>query len=263
LSAAGGARGRRRRQPRSWLGLIVPALIVFAGLIALGTWQLERKAWKEALIETLTARLAAPPGPLPPPQAWAALGAADAEYRRVSFGVIFTGGTAALVYAAPSAFRPDVSGPGFWVMAPARLAGGNVVVVNRGFIPAAAAADFEQAAEKTRGTDTVAAATIEVVGAVRWPDATHWYTPKNDTAHNLWFVRDPAVIAAAKGWGPVAPFYVEQESPVPESGWPQPGKLVVRLPNNHLQYAVTWYGLALVLVVVFAFYARSSSRGWA
>ena len=83
---------------------------------------------------------------------------------------------------------------------------------------------------------------------MRWPEARHWFTPKDDPAQNLWFVRDPIAIAAAKGWGArVAPFYVEQERPVPPGGLPQPGKLVANLRNNHLQYAVTWFGLALVL----------------
>ncbi len=68
-------------------------------------------------------------------------------------------------------------------------------------------------------------------------------------------------MAAAKGLGPVAPFYVEQESPVPPGGLPQPGRLVVRLRNVHLQYALTWYGLALVLAGVFAALAVKSGRG--
>ena len=95
---------------------------------------------------------------------------------------------------------------------------------------------------------------------MRWPEAPNWFTPKADPAQNLWFIRDPAAIAAAKSWGPVSPFYVEQETPMPPSGWPQPGKLVPNLPNNHLQYAVTWYGLALVLVVIFVVWAAKTAR---
>ena len=97
---------------------------------------------------------------------------------------------------------------------------------------------------------------------MRWPDARHWFSAADDPLHNLWFTRDPLAIAAAKGLGSaaVAPFYVEQESPAPPGGLPQPGKLVVRLRNEHLQYAMTWYGLALVLVVVFVVWAFSSGR---
>ena len=64
---------------------------------------------------------------------------------------------------------------------------------------------------------------------------------------NVWYARDIKAIAAAKHWSDDAPFYVEQESPVPPGGWPKPGRLVVNLPDNHLQYALTWFGGALVL----------------
>jgi surfeit locus 1 family protein len=101
---------------------------------------------------------------------------------------------------------------------------------------------------------------IEIVGTLRWPDARSWFTPNDDPAKNIWFVRDPAAIAAGKSWGPVPPFYVEQEVPVPPGGLPAPGKLVPNLPNNHLQYAITWFGLAAVLAGVFAAFARSRFR---
>jgi surfeit locus 1 family protein len=99
-----------------------------------------------------------------------------------------------------------------------------------------------------------------MTGVLRWPDEEHWFTPREDVSHNLWFSRDPQSIAAAKGLGAVAPFYIEQEAPVPPGGLPQPGKIVVRLPNNHMQYAVTWFGLAIVLVVVFITWAFHSGR---
>ena len=147
-----------------------------------------------------------------------------------------------------------MSGPGYWVFTPARLADGSVVIVNRGFVP-----DGRQ--DPKSRPDGAMPGTIEIVGAMRWPDRS-WFTPADEPAQNLWFARDPAAIAAAKGLGqgagPVAPFYVEQETPVPPGGLPQPGKLAVNLPDNHLQYAVTWYGLAVVLAVVFIAWAFSS-----
>ena len=240
---------------RSWLGLLVPALLVFAALIALGTWQIERKAWKQGLIAALTERLSAPPAMLPPPATWPRLDPARDEYRRVTFTAAFDQDKEALIYAAASAFRPDASGPGYWIFTPARLPDGGTVIVNRGFVPQAR----KDAASRTAGQ---IAGAVEIVGVMRWPDARHWFSPADDAPHNVWFTRDPLTIAAAKGLGSaaVAPFYVEQESPVPPGGLPQPGKLVVQLRNEHLQYAVTWYGLALVLVVVFTVWARSSMR---
>jgi len=253
------AKATRTKKRRSWLGLLIPALLVFAVLIALGTWQIERKAWTEELIAALTERLAAPPAALPAPATWPRLDPASDEYRRVIFTATFDHGKEALIYVAASAFRPDVpgGGTGYWVFTPARLPDGAYVIVNRGFVPEAR----KDAASRTAGQ---IAGAVEIVGVMRWPDARHWFSPVDDPLHNMWFTRDPLAIAAAKGLnrglGPVAPFYVEQEAPVPPGGLPQPGKLVVQLRNEHLQYAVTWYGLALVLVVVFVAWARSSGR---
>ena len=242
---------------RSWLGLLVPAVLVFAALIGLGTWQIQRKAWKEGLIASLTARVAATPGPLPAAKAWPQLDQATNEYRRVRFNAEFDHGREALVFASAAGFRPDVSGPGYWVFTPARLADRSIVIVNRGFVP-----DGRQD-PNSRPTGQVSGP-VEIVGAMRWPDTRHWFTPNDDAGHNLWFARDPAAIAAAKGLGhglfPVAPFYVEQETPVPPDGLPQPGKLLVSLPDNHLQYALTWFGLAAVLAGVFISWAFTSGR---
>lgn len=241
------------KPPRSWRGLVVPAALAFIILIGLGTWQLQRKTWKEGLIATLNARLAAPPITLPAPAAWASLDRSSEEYRRVAFTAQFDYADEALVFAAASAFRPDVSGLGYWVFTPARLAGGSLVFVNRGFVP-----DGRQDPKSRLEGDI--AGPVSIVGVLRWPEGRHWFSPNDEPAHNLWYTRDPPAIAAAKGLGAIAPFYVEQESPVPPGGLPKPGKLMVSLPDNHLQYAVTWYGLALVLVVMFAVWARSPRR---
>jgi len=252
-----GPRAPNRSWFRSWLGLFFPAVLAFALLIALGTWQIQRKAWKENLIAALTERLAAPATELPFPADWLKLDRARDEYGRVKFDATFDNGREALVFAAPSAFRPDVTGPGYWVFTPARLAGGGIVMVNRGFVP-----DGRQD-PKTRQQGAIAGP-VAITGALRWPDDRHWFTPNDDPAHNLWFSRDPAAIAAAKGLNspenPVAPFYVEQETPVPAGGLPQPGGLKVALPDNHLQYALTWYGLAAVLAGVFGAWTFTSRQ---
>jgi surfeit locus 1 family protein len=227
-------------------------VLAFAMLVALGTWQLQRKAWKEGLIAALDERLAAAPAALPLSQTWPALDAAQNEYRRVTFSAKFEKNEDALVYASASAFRPDVSGFGLWVFTPAQLADGSVVVINRGFVPSDTNWKPNVAPSAPPSGDSA------ITGAMRWPEGRGWFTPQDKA--NVFFVRDPAAIAAAKGWGAVAPFYVEQESPLPPGGWPQPDKLAPSLPNNHWQYAVTWYGLALVLLGVFVAYALKSRR---
>jgi surfeit locus 1 family protein len=237
-------RASRRTSRRTWRSLVIPATIAFVVLIGLGTWQLQRKTWKEGLIAALSAQLAAPPIPLPEASSWPNLDVGGLQYHRVSFTAQFDNAKEALVWAAPSAFRRDVSGPGYWIFTPAHLADGRVVIVNRGFVPEGR----QDPKSRSQGQIT---GPVAILGALRWPDARHWFTPNDEPAQNLWFTADPAAIAAAKGLGPVAPFYVEQESPTPPGGLPQPGKLVVSLPDNHLQYALTWYGLALVLLVMF------------
>jgi surfeit locus 1 family protein len=242
-----------RRLPAGVVGPGIVALIVFAGLVGLGSWQLDRKAWKEGLIDTLNQRLAAAPSELPPPERWPSLARAQDEYRRVRFAAEILPNEEALVFTSGSTFRPDVSGPGYWVFAPARLAGGGLVVVDRGFVP-------EGRQDKATRAAGEVAARLDMVGVMRWPEQAGWFTPQAEPGHNLWFARDPIAIAQTKSWGEVAPFFIELESPQPPGGLPRPGPLKVNLPDDHLQYALTWFGLATVLVVSFAFWLRSRWR---
>ncbi len=234
-----------RPQPPPGGGVIGATIAVVVGvaiLCGLGVWQVERKAWKEDLIATLNARLAKPPANLPPRTAWKDLKAAGHEWRRVTFPAEFLPGQEALVYTAGSPFRPDVKGPGYWVLAPARLAGGSVVIIDRGFVPL----DRKDAASHAPPSGL-----IDIVGVMRWPETSGTFTPGADVKGNVWYARDIKAIATAKQWPDHAPFYIEQEAPVPPGGLPKPGRLVVNLPNNHLQYVITWFGLALGLAGVY------------
>jgi surfeit locus 1 family protein len=231
--------------------LLVPGLFAAAGfvvLIALGVWQLERRAWKETLIDAVSERIAAPPSELPGPLLWAVTQADRHEFRRVSFPAEFLHEQEALVYTVGSSLRGDVSGPGYWVFTPARLAGGSLLMINRGFVPE----DRRDPATRAEGQP---AGVVEIAGALRWPEPRGWFTPKDDPQRNVWFARDHRAIAEWKNLGDVAPFYVEQETPVPPGGFPKPGPLAVKLRNDHLQYALTWFGLAAVLLAVFAVWA--------
>ena len=233
-------------------GLFIPslvALIALAILIALGTWQLGRKAWKETLIDTLTRRVAVAPIDLPAPAQWPRLDATDAEFRRVTLRGEFLHEREALVYALGSALRRDASKPGYWVFTPVQVAGG-IVLVNRGFVPEG------RQDPKTRAEGRVAGP-VTITGALRWPEQRGMLAPRDEPARNLWFARDPAAIAAGKDLGAIAHFYIEQEAPVPPGGLPHPSALTVNLRNDHLQYALTWFGLAGVLVAVFVLWMRA------
>ena len=116
------------------------------------------------------------------------------------------------------------------MFAPARLPDGQIVVVNWGYV-----ADRPQ---DRAGLP----APVEITGYIRWPETPGWFVSEHGTDDSIWFVRDPAAMAKARGWGTVAPFYIDQESPVPADGFPKPGPLAVKLRNDHLGYAhhVVW-----------------------
>ncbi|HLH89756.1 MAG TPA: SURF1 family protein [Xanthobacteraceae bacterium] len=232
-----------KAERRGLVGPSIAAACVFALLIGLGTWQVKRLAWKEALIATVTARLAAPPAQLPPPADWARLDPARDEYRRVTVSATFENDKEALVYTTGSTLRGGDTGPGYWVFTPARFAGGTVMV-NRGFVPEGR----QNPATRPQGE---IAGPVDIVGIMRWPERPGLFTPAGEPATNLWFSRDSTAIAAAKRIGPVAPFYIDQESPAAPGGLPQAGAMKPSFPNNHLGYAFTWYGLAAVLAVSF------------
>ena len=236
-------------------GVLIPSVAAasaFAVLLSLGLWQLDRKAWKDGLIATLEQRLSAPPVALPAPATWPRLRAADDEFLRVAMTAELLNDREAPVYTSGSSLREGSSGPGYWIFTPARLADGALVMVNRGFVP-----DGKQ--DPGTRPDGEVAGPINMVGVLRWPEPPGIFTPAGDPTRNIWFSRDSNAIAAAKGVS-VAPFYLELESPDPPGGLPRTGRLHPTLPNNHFGYALTWLGLACVLVGVYGTWLFGSWR---
>jgi surfeit locus 1 family protein len=224
-------------------GVLTATVFTLAGiaiLVGLGMWQLDRKVWKENLLLTVSTRAAREPEALPPRANWERLVAEGNEYTRVTFPAEFLEGQEAYAYTAGSSLRADVEGQGFWVFAPARLAGGSIVLINRGFVPT----DRKNPSTRTEG---IPRGSVDIVGYLRWPEARGMFAPADEPQNNLWYVRDPKAMAEAHKWTIAAPFYIDQEAPMPPGGLPKPGKIEVKMPNNHLQYALTWFGLALSL----------------
>jgi surfeit locus 1 family protein len=227
-------------------GVLIPSLaavVALAVLISLGMWQLDRKAWKEGLIAIIGQRLSASPVALPAASEWPQLTAARDEFLRVAVAAEFLHDREAEVYTIGSTMRDGTSAPGYWIFTPARLGDGAVVMVNRGFVPEGRQNPATRQEGEVRGP-------VNMVGILRWPESPGFFTPAADPARNIWFSRDSNAIAAAKGVS-AAPFYVELESPDPPGGLPRTGRLHATLPNNHLGYAMTWLGLALVLAGVY------------
>lgn len=241
---------------RSVVSASIAAAVGLAILLSLGTWQLQRMTWKENLIATLDRRIDQAPQALPPRSQWLELTEAGSEYARVKFIATLLPGEA-FVYTAGSSLRPDVTSQGFWVFAPVRLADGAVVLINRGFVPT----DRKDPATRSQGAEAGASAgPVEIVGYMRFPESRGPFAPADDVKANVFFARDPRAMAAVHGWTVDAPFYIDQELPEPPGGLPKPGRIEVKLPNNHWQYAITWYGLALALIGVYGAWLAARLR---
>jgi cytochrome oxidase assembly protein ShyY1 len=243
-----------RRIRRRGLGFAVFTALMVALCVGLGIWQLQRRAEKHGLIAALTERLAAAPGPLPQPSQWSALKPARDEFRRVAFTATYAAGPDAMVYSSGSAVRDDVAGPGTWAFLPARLPTGEMVVVNAGFVQNT----MQDRAQQDRAVRRLLTGEpVALTGYIRFPEPPGLLTPTENKAMRLWFTRDHLAMARVLGWGEVAPFYIDLELPLPQSGIPKPGPLDVHLKDDHLQYAITWFGLAGALLIAFAAWWRT------
>jgi cytochrome oxidase assembly protein ShyY1 len=243
------------------LGFGLFTLAMIAVLIGLGFWQLQRRAEKHALITALDERLAVQPVALPSPSEWSSLRPAADEFRRVRLTAIIDPAKSGRVYSSGSAVRDDISGPGKWEFMPAWLPGGGIVVVNIGF-----AQDPPPNSPAGATLDTKFVVRIpppQLTGYIRFPERAGMFTPNANVDQRLWFTRDHLAMARALGWDrdgkTIAPFYIDLESPVLVPGV-KPGPLHVRLKDDHLQYAITWFGLAAVMVVAFGFWLRTQRR---
>jgi cytochrome oxidase assembly protein ShyY1 len=232
-------------------------LIVFVGL---GIWQLQRRVEKHALIAALDQRLAETPGALPPLSQWASLNAADDEFRRVRLSATYQAAPDAMVYSSGSAVREDISGPGTWAFVPAKLASGETVVINTGFVQNT----MQDRDQQDRAVKPlITGAPVTLTGYLRFPEHAGTLTPAENPARRLWFTRDHLAMAKALGWGGgagVAPFYIDLESPMPANGIPKPGALEVHLKDDHMQYAITWFSLAGAVVIAFIVWWRAQRR---
>ncbi|MHC2466201.1 surfeit locus 1 family protein [Bradyrhizobium embrapense] len=222
------------RPARPSLALLTLGMLGVVLLSALGIWQIERRTWKLALIERVEQRMHAAPVAPPPPSSWPAVTAAGDEYRRVTVLGTFLHADETLVQAVTA------EGPGFWVLTPLQLADGTTVLVNRGFVPP----DRRDPATRRDGEPQ---GEVRVTGLLRMSEPKGGFLRSNDPVAGRWYSRDVAAIAATHGLSQVAPFFVDADATPNPGGIPVGGLTIVRFPNNHLIYALTWLALALML----------------
>ena len=231
--------GRARR-----VGGAAVALTAIALLIGLGVWQVERLAWKRALIAQVERRLGAAPVAAPGPGSWGAVDKDDA-YTKVRLTGRYRIGHDAFVQAL------TVLGSGFWVLTPLDTTAGWAVLVNRGFLPG----------EARRTLPAPTPGTVTVTGLLRVTEPGGGFLRHNDPGADRWYSRDVAAIAARQGLKGVAPYFIDADADGAGTGWPRGGLTMVRFSNNHLVYAITWFALAGLIALLLIHAIRRERRG--
>lgn len=238
-------------------GLLLPTLLTIVGtlvLCTLGAWQLQRMGEKHAYIDRLQEQAAGAPAPMPPSADWAKLDPATLDLTHVvakgSYIDDRIAGVRTTIAAGPPGSR-QLSGFGRWIFQAFKLEDGGIILVNRGFVPEGRLGQIGPA----NGPDTI-------TGFLRAPEARNSFTPLDLPAIREFYTRDPAAIAASLGQ-PAAPFYLEAaregDGMTPPAGV-DVRELIGRIPDNHLQYALTWFGLALTMLGVFAAFVWQARR---
>ncbi|GAB3626111.1 surfeit locus 1 family protein [Pandoraea terrae] len=243
-------------QPRAGLSTAslavwgVVAVVIFAIFVALGTWQVKRRAWKLDLIERVETRVHAPPVLAPAPSQWPQVSAANDEYRHVSALGTFLYDRETYVQAVTEL------GGGFWVLTPLREEDGNLILINRGFVPP----EWRKNPPQVRGPD----GETRVTGLLRISEPGGGFLQKNDAPNDNWYSRDVQAIAQKRELAHVAPYFIDADAgPKPEDGkpvFPVGGLTVISFPNSHLVYAFTWYTLALMTAGAIVFIGRQEIR---
>lgn len=230
--------GRRPFRFRPWLTLLT--LLSLAGLLVLGTWQVRRLHWKEGLIATAEAGLAQAPTSLPP-----GMDLAAADYRRFSVRGSYLHG-AALAFGV----RAYASEPGADLVTPFRLEDGRIILVDRGWLP-------ERLLPPAVPADLQPVGQVELEGVARWraDSARNWLTPADRPDRRRWFAWDVPAMTAATG-AALTPLVLVLDRSDGAGGLPRAVPVRAEFTNNHLGYAITWYGLAaglLAIYLVFSF----------
>lgn len=236
---------------RPYPGLTVACVLMFAALCGLGVWQIERLHWKLGLIAQVDAHMKAAALPLADIRA---LPPDQAQYRHVTVQGVFDHAREQYV------FTTDAGEPVYHVLTPLHVAApegahsqAGWLMIDRGAVPKNHLAPATRAAGNQAGP-------VTVTGVWRVPDPPGPFTPAPDRAHRVWYARDLAGMAQADGLTLLAPVVIEADATPNPGGLPVGGKTVVSFRNQHLSYAVTWFGLALALLVVWFSYHFSRGR---
>jgi surfeit locus 1 family protein len=238
-----------RPRPRSALmfwGFVMLMLALTVLFVALGKWQLDRLAWKEGLIAEVDARMHLPPITLPPVAEWVGFDPQSYQFRPLAITGHFVNGQSVRVFTGLGDARGQYSGPGYWIMTPFAIDGGGSVFVDRGFVPERLGSAFAPDKAGPEGTRTITGIGIA-------DEEASAFTPGPDGPNRIEWVRNVGRLATLvdPALKPFADIYIDLPAG-PPGALPQGGETIVDFPNNHLGYAWTWFGFAIVTPVMLA-----------
>lgn len=226
-------------RPQFWP--TVTTVLMLIALLGLGTWQVQRYGWKSDLITKLQSRSETAPAALPE---------ADAKLEDIEFLRVQVTGTFAHAHELFLLGRSRRGTPGFHVLTPLRRADGKgYALIDRGWIP------FEQRAPATRAQGQIEGE-VSFEGIIRIARGPGTFTPENDLAGNNWYFIDPDAMAGKAQIGKLPRYYVLSGAKDTPGGYPLPRQWRIDIRNDHIEYAITWYSMAVVLVVIFVLYHR-------
>jgi surfeit locus 1 family protein len=226
-------------------GLTIATLIGVAILLGLGKWQLDRLHWKLGLIAAANSRAHEPPVPV---ETLVGRKPKDIEYTHAGAAGTFVPGDEIYLFS-------QISGGavGYDVLQPLRLADGRALIVDRGFVPSTMDG-------KPAPFTAAPSGAVEITGLVRGTQKPGLFTPRAELAKKIFFVHDVPAIASAMGLSGELPFVLAADRTGPRGVYPEGGHTRLTFRNEHLQYAVTWFSLAAVLLIMFFFYHGKRGR---
>jgi len=262
LDSGADAPEKPSNHPRSGFAKVVLAIcagLVFIVFLCLGTWQVYRLQWKLDLIDRVDKRVHATAQAAPPAVDWPLVTRDTHEYLHVFIDGKYLYDQTARVQAS------TVLGSGFWLMTPLQTNDGYIVLVNRGFV-SGSAASAEAVSDKTK---TQESGMVRVTGLLRISETGGGFLRSNDAGSDHWYSRDVAAIAAARHLHNVAPYFIDADAKEKQAvderlrysaDDPVGGLTVVQFHNNHLVYALTWYGLAFMVAFAVVYIRRWERR---
>ncbi|MFS4436578.1 SURF1 family protein [Paracoccaceae bacterium GXU_MW_L88] len=234
----------RRRPLLQLAAVLVLGVAMLAGFLSLGVWQVQRLAWKRDLIARVDARVEAPAvnwqeiTGLPPD---------EQEYCHVTATGVFDHSKEAFVQAVTELDA------GFWVLTPLQTADGQTILINRGFVPP------ERVDPATRAEGQIDGE-VTVTGLARLTEPEGAFLRSNDPENDRWYSRDIDALAAARDLGAVANIFIDADDTANPGGYPVGGLTVIQFRNAHLVYALTWFGLAIMVAVGLSILIRHERR---